>query len=187
MIPVIEICADMRYELGDVHGLNIADNELIRSINKAIRLLYGTISDRYVNATVKRLPVTIGSERSYTLPPDFMRVHQVLREYGTGLSPSTRNPPRECAYRIQGTELYADEGDYTLEYYYMPSRVRGYDDVLDVPESMHEWVEEIALSYYKKDISTAMALTEKCCEVLSGREMSHFEDTGPVQILGGRV
>ncbi len=187
MIPVIEIAADMRYELGDIHALNISDKELIEPINKAVRLLYGTLGDRYVYATVKRKVITVDATKSYELPPDFVRVHQVIRQESGQLSPSYRNPPCECSYRIAGTELFADEGEYTLEYYYIPAKVSSYDDNLDIPESMRTWVEEIAIAYYKKDVPTAMALTEKCCEILSGREISHFENIGPVQILGGRV
>ena len=187
MIPVIELVLDMRYDLGDMQGLNIADYELIKPLNKAAHLLYGTLSDRYVQAGVKRKPIVIDSGKSYTLPPDFVRVHQVLRERGLGLLPSIRNPPRECSYRITGGELFAEEGEYTLEYYYMPSRVSRLDDNLDVPESMRSWIEDIAMAYYQKDMNKAVGITEKCCEVLAGREVSHFEDTGPVQILGGRI
>lgn len=187
MIPVIEIFADMRYELGDMHSLNISDNELTASLNKAVRLLYGAMSDRYVYAGVKRKAIEINRGKRYELPPDFLRVHQLLREAEHVQTPTARNPPCVCTYRIVGTELYADAGDYMLEYYYMPSKVRLLDDMLDVPESMQEWIEQIALSYYKKDLGTAVALTEKCCEILACREISHIEDTGPLQILGGRV
>ncbi|MBQ3399573.1 MAG: hypothetical protein IJG51_11845 [Synergistaceae bacterium] len=187
MIPVIELVLDMRYELGDMQGLNITDHELITPINKAARMLYGTMSDRYVHAGVKRKPIVIDEGKSYTLPPDFVRVHQVLWERGLGLSPSIRNPPCECSYRITGDELYVDEGEYTLEYYYIPVRVSGLDDLLDVPEGMRTWLEDTAVAIYRKDMNRAMMTTEKCCEVLAGREVSHFEDTGPVQILGGRV
>ena len=187
MIPVIELALDMRYELGDMQGLNISDHELITPINKAARLLYETISERYVHAGVKRKPIVIDEEKSYTLPPDFVRVHQVLRERGLGLSPSIRNPPCVCSYRITGGELFLDEGEYTLEYYYIPTKVHGLGDLLDVPESMHTWIEDIAIAIYRKDKAAAAMLADNCSEILAGREVSHFEDIGPVQILGGRV
>ena len=49
------------------------------------------------------------------------------------------------------------------------------------------WIEQIALSLYKKDVAMAAALVQQCENVLAGREISHFENTGPVQVLGGRV
>lgn len=187
MIPVIEIAADMRYELGDMHGLNITDTDIITPINKAVRLLYGTLSDRYIHEAVKRKAIEIDSGKSYRLPAEFVRVHQVLQDRRPSLTPAIRNPPCKCAYRITGGELFADEGDYTLEYYYMPAKVKGLEDLLDVPERLQEWVEQIALAFYQKDMNKAVMLTEQCCEIFAGLEVSHFEDSGPVQILGGRI
>ena len=187
MIPVIELVLDMRYELGDMNGLNISDYELIKPLNKAARLLYGTMSKRYVHAAVKRKPIVIDSTKTYSLPSDFVRVHQVISGIGKVSAPASINPPKEAAYRITGTELFADEGEYMLEYYYIPSKVATLADMLDVPETMRTWIEEIAVAMYKKDMNTAELLAEKCGRFLAGREVSHFEDTGPVQVLGGRV
>lgn len=186
MIPVIEVVSTMRYELGDMRALNVSDGELIKPINRATSLLYGTLSEGYVHAAVKRLPIVVDSSRVYSLPSDFVRIHQLVADRG-GLVPSSINPPAECAYRIVGTELYADEGAYTLEYYYIPAKVRELGDYLDVTESMRTWVEEIALSLYKKDMGMASALVEQAERVLAGREISHFENTGPMQVLGGRM
>lgn len=52
---------------------------------------------------------------------------------------------------------------------------------------MRTWVEEIALSLYKKDMATATGLVQQAEGVLAGREVSHFENTGPAQVLGGSV
>ena len=186
MIPVIDIVVSLRYELGDMQGLNIADYELIKPINRATSLLYGTLSERFVHAAVKRLPIVIDDTKTYSLPSDFVRVHQLVADGGT-LPPSSTNPPAECAYRIVGTELFADEGAYTLEYYYIPAKVEGLGDYLDVSETMRTWVEEIALSLYKKDMNTVTGLIQQAEGVLAGREISHFENTGPAQVLGGRV
>lgn len=60
-------------------------------------------------------------------------------------------------------------------------------DYLDVSETMRTWVEEIALSLYKKDMATATGLVQQAEGVLAGREVSHFENTGPAQVLGGSV
>lgn len=187
MIPVIEIIRSLRYELGDMQGLNVSDNELIKPINRAVSLLYGALSDRFVSAAIKRLPIVIDETREYSLPPDFIGIHQLVDNTGCSYPPSSVNPPKCCSYRIIGSELYADEGEYALEYYYIPSRVNELDDLLDVPESMRTWVEDIALEIYKKNIEAAGVLVQQCESVLSGREISHFENIGPVQILGGRL
>ena len=187
MIPVIEIIKSLRYELGDMQGLNVADHELMKPINRAASLLYGTLSDRFVNAAVKRLPIVIDETKEYSLPPDFIRIHQLVGNCGGNYTPSSVNPPKCCSYRIVGSELYANEGEYALEYYYIPSRVDELDDLLDVPESMRTWIEDIALEIYKKGIEAAEFLVQQCATVLAGREISHFENIGPVQILGGRV
>ena len=177
----------LRYELGDMQGLNISDYELIKPINKAVNLLYGTLSERYVHAAVKKKPIVIDSTKTYSLPSDFVRVHQVVRDIGDVSVPTSINPPKEAAYRIVGTELFADEGEYTLKYYYIPAKVRTLGDYLDVPESMRTWIEDTALAMYKKDMNTAAGLVKQCEGILAGREISHFENTGPAQVLGGRV
>ena len=93
MIPVIEIVMSLRYELGDMQGLNISDYELIHPINKAVSLLYGTLSERYVHAVLKKLPITVDSTKTYSLPSDFVRVHQVIGDKAGILVPSSTNPP----------------------------------------------------------------------------------------------
>lgn len=65
MIPVIDIVLSLRYELGDMQGLNIADYELIKPINRATSLLFGTLSESYVHAAVKRLPIVIDELKAW--------------------------------------------------------------------------------------------------------------------------
>ena len=187
MIPVIEIVMSLRYELGDMQGLNISDYELIHPINKAVSLLYGTLSERYVHAVLKKLPITVDSTKTYSLPSDFVRVHQVIGDKAGILVPSSTNPPETGSYRIVGNTLYADEGTYSLEYYYIPARINSLGDLLDVSESMRTWIEEVAAAMYKKDMSLAAGLVQQCENVLAGREISHFENTTPTQVLGGRI
>lgn len=187
MIPVIELIMSLRYELGDMQGINVSDYELIKPINQAASLLYGTLSERYVHAVLKKRPVTVGEDKEYSLPSDFVRVHQVIGDKYGVLTPSSTNPPPKGSYRIVGNTLYADEDTYTFEYYYIPSRVLTLGDMLDIPESMRAWIEQIALAFYKKDLGTAAGLVQQCENVLAGREISHFENTGPAQVLGGRI
>ena len=187
MIPVIELIMSLRYELGDMQGINVSDYELIKPINQAVSLLYGTLSERYVHAVLKKRPITVGTGKEYSLPSDFVRVHQIIGDKDGILTPSSINPPPNGSYRIIGNTLYANEDTYTFEYYYIPSKVMTIGDMLDVPESMRTWIEQIALSFYKKDLGTAAALVQQCENVLAGRDISHFENTGPVQVLGGRI
>ena len=187
MIPVIELVMSLRYELGDMQGLNISDYELIKPINKATSLLYGTLSERFVHAVLKKLPITVDETKTYSLPSDFVRVHQVIGDKSGILVPASTNPPAAGSYRIVGHTLYADEGTYSFEYYYIPAKVNTLGDLLDVSESMRVWVEQIAIAFFQKDMRMAALLVQQCEDALAGREISHFENTGPAQVLGGRI
>ena len=177
----------LRYALGDMQGLNISDYELIEPINQAASLLYGRLSERYVHAVLKKLVLSVDKTKQYALPPDFVRVHQVVGDKAGLLVPTSTNPPVDGSYRIVGSTFYANEGDYSFEYYYIPARVRTLSDSLDVPESMRSYIEQVALAMYKKDMNTAAAVVQQAESVLAGREISHFENTGPAQVLGGRT
>jgi len=194
MIPVIELAKSLRYALGDMRGENISDDELTEAINQAARQLYERFSERYVYVAVKRIPsIIIGTEEFpvYVLPSDFLRIHQVLGFTRSGIAvpiqPVSTNPPKCGTYRITGETLYAPEGEYSVEYYYLPARVETLGDNLDVPEAMRTWIEKTAIAVYKKDMATCETIALHAESVLAGREISHFEDIGPVQILGGRV
>ena len=187
MIPVIELVASLRYELGDMNGLNISDCEIFDAINRAVGLLYGALSESFVQVALKRLPIEIDSTKMYSLPSDFVRVHQLVFGNPEIMKPSSLNPPEKVSYRVVGRELFADEGSYTLEYYYQPYRIRELDDLLDVPEAMRMWVEQVALALYRKDSPKAEYLVQRCESTFASREVSHFEDSGPAQVLGGTV
>lgn len=156
MIPVIELVMSLRYALGDMQGLNVSDYELIEPINQAASQLYGKLSERYVHAVLKKLIITVDASKEYALPSDFVRVHQVVGDKYGVLVPTSVNPPVKGAYRIVGTTLYINDGTYSFEYYYIPSRVRTLNDNLDVPESMRTWIEQMALLMYRKDLRTKM-------------------------------
>ena len=194
MIPVIELAKSLRYALGDMRGENISDDELTEAINQAARQLYERFSERYVYVAVKRIPsIIIGTEEFpvYVLPSDFLRIHQVLGFTRSGIAvpiqPVSTSPPKCGTYRITGETLYAPKGEYSVEYYYLPARVETLGDNLDVPEAMRTWIEKTAIAVYKKDIDACETIALHAESVLAGREISHFEDIGPVQILGGRV
>lgn len=187
-IPITGLALSLRYALGDMQGLNISDYELIEPINQAASLLYGRLSERYVHAVLKKMNVLMPQDtNTYMLPPDFVRVHQVIGDNEGVLVPTSINPPVPGSYRIVGQTLDAPAGTYTLEYYYIPARVKVLSDELDVPESMRSWIEQISLAMYRKNMELAWSLVQQCENVLAGREVSHFENTGPTQVLGGRV
>lgn len=186
MIPVVELVLSLRYALGDMQGVNISDYEMIEPINQAASLLYGNLSQRYVHAVLKRLPLIIGEEKMYALPSDFVRVHQVYGDNGV-LVPTSTTPPAERTYRIIGNTIYANEGTYSFEYYYIPARVNSMSDNLDVPESMRTWIEQLLIAIFKKDMERTALILQQAEATLAGRAISHFENTGPAQVLGGRT
>ena len=195
-IPVIELVMSLRYALGDMQGVNISDYELIEPINQAASKLYGRLSERHVHAAVAEDgPVKITSGSTHDLPESFIRVHQVLgsqlsdptdEDYITIIPTSSRRLVFG-AYRITNTTFKAADGTYIIEYYYVPAKVNTLADNLEVPESMRSWIEQIALSYYKKDYATAEGLMQQCETVLAGREIPRFENTTPAQTLGVRA
>ena len=186
-IPVVELAMSLRYALGDMQGLNVSDYQLIEPINQAVSKLYGYLSQRYVHAVLKKSVLDVDDSKTYELPSDFVRVHQVVSDdYGI-MIPTTTNPPARGTYRIIGNTLYANEGTYSFEYYYIPARVRSLSDNVDAPESMRSYIEQVALAMYQKDIQRADYIVNQAEATLAGREISHFENTGPTQVLGGRT
>lgn len=186
MIPVVELALSIRYALGDMQGVGVSDYELLEPINQAVSTLYGRLSERYVHAVLKRLAITVGEDRQYTIPSDFVRVHQVVGDRGV-LIPTSMNPPAQRTYRIVGNDFYANEGTYSFEYYYIPARARTLNDEIDVSESMRSWIEQLSLAMFKKDAQRAELLLQQCENVLAGRQISHYENTTPTQVLGGRI
>lgn len=200
MIPVIELARFLRFSLGDMQGINISDEEIIEAINQSARQLYERFSEGYVYAGVKRVPQIYidpdgGTDGQsipvYELPADFIRVHQITGEFNgisnVILSPASRSPVIEGEYRIVGMTLYAPKGVYSVEYYYHPARIETLEDDLDVPETMRPYIEKIALAVYKHETEKEEYLIERAVQLYSMREISHIEDIGPVQILGGAV
>lgn len=185
-IPVVEFFISLRYALGDMQGLNVSDYQLLEPINQAVSKLYGYLSQRYVHAVLKRSVIDVDDSQSYELPPDYVRVHQVYGDDGI-LVPTSINPPARRTYRIIGHTFYAKKGTYSFEYYYIPSRVHSAEDNLDVSESMRSYVEQVALAMYQKNIQQADYIIQQAEATLAGREISHFENTGPAQVLGGKV
>ena len=84
-------------------------------------------------------------------------------------------------------KMFAPKGTYTLEYYYIPSRVTKLDDDLDVPLSMSTYIEQVSLAIYNHDLVRANALARQAQEFLSDSEVSHLPNNTPQRVIGGRI
>ena len=169
-----------------MQGIKYSDYELIESINQAASLLYGRLSERYVYAAQKKTNIVIGSEGYSALPSDFVRLHQLVGDDGEAIPTSTL-PVVKGTYRIIGDTIYATQDTYTLEYYYIPNRIKGLGDNLDVPLSMSPYIERISLALFGNNLEAAEAIVAQCSQTLANKEISHFTDVGPVQVLGGKI
>ena len=192
-ISVVELVMSLRYALGDMQGLQISDYELIEPINQAASELYKHMSERFVHEIVaEEGPFTLSGTDTHEIPETFVRIYQVLgsnkaaptdEDYQV-IIPTSGRRPVFGAYRIVGRTFKAAKGTYIIEYFYIPKKVNALSDSLDVPESMRTWIEQLSLSYYKKDYATVTAIMQQCESVLAGRNISHFENTSPTQTLG---
>ena len=150
-------------------------------------MLYRRLSERYVQAVLKKKILVVGDEGSAVLPNDFVRIHQVgMGDDGEAIPTSTL-PAVEGTYRIIGDTIYAYPSAYSLEYYYVPKHVSGLGEELDVPLSMSPYIEQVSLALFGNNLEKAEQIVTQCSQVLAAREVSHFTDVGPVQVLGGRI
>ena len=187
MIDVLRLVQSLRYALRDMQGVKISDFELIECINQAASLLYIQMSEKYVRYGMKKTYLHVGTDKHVSLPSDFVKVHQVgMGEDGVAV-PTSYLATTEGTYRIIGDEFYAPEGTYGFEYYYVPERIKDLSDKLDVPTAMSPYIEQIALAIYGNNLEKASQIVGICVTSLSDREVSHFENVGPVQVLGGKV
>lgn len=187
MIPVIKLVQSLRYALKDMQAITYSDFELIEAINQAASLLYTQMSENFVTFAVKKKLVTVDATASIQLPSDFVRIHQVgMGEDGIAI-PTSSTPKVEGTYRILGDTFYAPEGVYSLEYYYVPARVKTLADELDAPLSLSSYIEQIALAISGNNLEKAQSIIIMCSNGLKARELSHFNNVGPAQVLGGKI
>lgn len=186
-IPVVRLVKSMRYALKDMQGIKFSDYELVESINQAASLLYGRLSERYVHAALKQATLVVGNNGYATLPSDFVRLHQLGMGSDGEAIPISTLPVVDGTYRIIGDTIYAMPGAYSLEYYYVPRRVKGLGDNLDVPVSMSPYIEQISVALFGNNLQLAEQIVLQCSQTLAVREVSHFTDVGPVQVLGGKI
>lgn len=187
MIPVVQLAQSLRYALRDMQGVKISDFEIIESVNQAASLLYTRMAEQHVIYGIKKKAVIVDESGVTGLPSDFVKIHQVgMGEDGVAV-PSSYLATAPGTYRIAGDAFYAPEGVYGLEYYYVPARVKKLDDSLDVPMAMSPYIEQTALAIYGNNLEKAEQIVQACVNSLAAREVSHFTDVGPVQVLGGRI
>ena len=186
-IPVVKLVKSLRYALKDMQGIKISDYELVEALNMAASLLYGRLSERYVQASQKKTTLVVGSGGSATLPSDFVRIHQLSMGSSGEAIPTSSLPVVPGTYRIIGDTIYATPGAYSLEYYYVPHEVTGLGGNMDISLSMAPYVEQIALALYGNNLQMAEQIVLQCSQALAVREVSHFQDVGPVQVLGGKI
>ena len=185
-IPVVRLVKSMRYALKDMQGIKYSDYELIESINQAATLLYARLSERYVYAAQKKSVLTVPSVGYTNTPSDFVRIHQIVGSNGE-LIPTTKLPVVSGTYRIINDTIYADPNVYSFEYYYVPTHVKGLGDNLDVPLSMEAYIQQISLAMFGNNPQLAEQIVQQCSQTLAVREVSHFTDVGPTQVLGGKI
>lgn len=187
MIPVRQLVSSLRYDLKDMQGVNVSDFELIEVINDAAAMLFTKMAEQYVLAGVKRKILIVDKNGWAMLPSDFVKIHQVGMSDEGIAKPTTYLTKYEGKYRILNDTFYAPEGAYGLEYYYIPARVSTMSEYLDAPQSLALYIEKIALALYEGNLDGAAGIVQVCVNSAAARELSHFENIGPVQVLGGRL
>ena len=187
MIPVLKVVQSLRYASKDMQASNYSDFELIEVINQAVSLLYSQMSESYVTFGVKRKLLTVDDSKAISLPADFVRVHQVgMGDDGVAVSTSYM-PTCEGTFRIINDTFYAMPGTYGLEYYYVPARITKLSDQIDAPLSISPYIEQVALALLGNNLEKAQAVVALCSKGLKAQEISHYQNVGPVQVLGGRI
>ena len=187
MIPVKQLVGSLRYALKDMQGVNYSDFELVEAINHAAWQLYSRIAEQFVSAGLKKKILVVDESGSASLPTDFLKIHQIgMADEGRAV-PVSYTARNDGEYRIIGDTFYALEGVYSLEYYYVPVRVSSLSDFLDVTPATSPYIEKVALAMLGNDLESAENVVRACVKSMTARDISHFEDIGPVQIFGGKL
>ena len=187
MVQVSRLVASMRYSIRDMQGVNVSDFEIIEAINQAAGLLYNKLAEDFVNAGLKKTILVVDDTLSASLPSDFLGVHRVGMGNEGYASPVSYRPEISGTYRILGNTFYAPEGLYGLEYYYIPKRVSSLTDNLDVMPSVCPYLERVAGYVLANDLPGAVQTAAVCSHSLAGNEITHFNDEGPLNVLGGKL
>ena len=179
MIPVSRLVRSVRYALKDMQGTGVSDYEIIEALNRAADLLFHRFAARFIYAGLKRTALIVGEEKSAVLPSDFHSLKRLSAEDGRELP--------QCGFRIAGDEVFTEPGAYGLEYWYLPAEVADTADLLDAPQSVSPWLEQMASAILGGDTGAALSAAEACCASLAAGEVSRFPETGPVSVLGGKL
>ena len=172
MIPVREVIAAVRFQVGDMQGVTRSDFEIVEAVNRALAFIYAAFGERHISVSLKTVFIEINNDEPWMiLPSDFHNVSKVTSPGG---------------YRIEGNKLFGEPGVYELSYYHLPRRVSDASDLLDVPNSVRLGLESVAVAFVNGDPAGAEAVTKRLCDVLVAREIDGFKNIGPVQVWGGK-
>jgi hypothetical protein len=136
---------------------------------------------------LKKTILIVDDSLQESLPSDFIGVHRVGMGDEGYASPVSYRPDFNGTYRIMGNTFYAPEGSYGFEYYYQPKRVSSLTDALDVMQSVCPYIERIAGSMLANDLPGAIQIAALCAHSLAANDISHFNDIGPIDVLGGKL
>lgn len=183
MIPVSELMTGIRYALRDMQGTEYSAYEINEALNQAASLLFSILGEKFSRAALKRTIIKTDKCGSAELPKDFHSIYKLIddvreRDFDT-------RKPCPVQYRITGQTLLADKGVYALEYYYIPLPVRDFNGGIDAPEAVRPYLERMAVCMLGNDYQAAEAVAQAACVSLAAGEVSHFNNSGPVQVFGG--
>ena len=69
----------------------------------------------------------------------------------------------------------------------MLARVKKLSDELDASLSLSSYIEQIALAISGNNLEKAHGIIHMCRNGLKARELSHFNNVGLAQVLGGKI
>lgn len=168
-----------------MQGAEYSAYEINEALNKASALLFSRLSEYFSRAAMKRTLIKTDECGSAELPRDFNSIYKLTDDEGEH-DFDTRKPC-PVQYRITGQTLLADKGLYVLEYFYIPLPVRDFNGIVDAPEAVRPYLETIAVAILAGNAELAESTAQACRIALAAGELSHFNDSGPVQVFGGRL
>jgi hypothetical protein len=189
MLDVKDIVASARYRLADAQGVSFSDHEMIEALNECVTLLFSVLADRFSTLGVTKTPLVLeggGPVLSAPLPSGFHSVRDITDNNGNSLQAATRFSGGS-EYRIYGDRVEALVPVVMLEYYRIPRRAKSLADKLDVPGSLRLPLIGMVAALLSGGFADAQALAAQTARNAAGREISRFENVGPVQIWGGKA
>jgi hypothetical protein len=186
MIDVRDIVVSARYRLADTQGVTFSDHEIVEALNECVTLLFSVLADRFSTLAVTKSPLVLEGNGA-PLPSDFHSVRDVRDNGGASLHPVAGVPIDGKNYRILGDRIEARHPVLLLEYYRIPRRVGNLPDKLDISRVLRLPLIGMVSALLKGGFAEAETLAVQTARNVAGREISGFEDVGPVQVWGGKA